>query len=81
MPKGEKRTEIWNGNKLVNFDTERNRLFVRLLKQAFKNVTIFVDKRLKSKFAANFEWVVGNKPKQYNHHTHMHVEMGKIGGR
>jgi len=65
----------------VNFDVERNRLFVKMLKDAFPHVFVLVDRRLKARFAPSLDWVKGDTPKHYNHHTHMHVEMGKIGGR
>ena len=77
LPPGEERTEIWDGDQLINFDTERNRLFAILLKEAFPRTRILVDERLKAVFARNLDWVVGNDPYQWNHHIHMHVNLGR----
>ena len=78
MPCGQARTEIWDGDKLVNFDVERNRLFVKLLKEAFPHVVVLMDERIKAACAPDLGWVHGNPPMKWNHHTHMHVEAGKL---
>jgi len=78
-PIGEKTTPLWDEeDELINFDTERNRKFVLLIRQAFPHVRVLVDKRLKAVFASDLDWVWGGKPRKWNHHLHMHIELGKI---
>jgi len=78
VPRGETRTEIWDGERLMNFDAKRNRLFMKLLRDAFPYVTVLMDKRIKAVCAPDLRWVYGNAPKKWNHHLHMHVELGAL---
>ena len=62
----------------MNFDVERNRLFVKLLKEAFPHVVVLMDERIKATCAPDLGWVHGNPLMKWNHHTHMHVETGSL---
>lgn len=78
-PHGEKTTRLWDSeDKLINFDKDRNREFVLLVRQAFPSAQILVDERLKSRFAPDLDWVYGNAPRKWNHHLHMHIFLGEI---
>jgi len=37
-----------------------------------------MDKRIKAKCANDLYYVKGNEPKKWNHHIHMHLELGEL---
>jgi hypothetical protein len=86
----EEKTIIWDDDTLINFDWERNYILWKRIKEAFPDVRILTDiiilqymlemisKHYGYEESINFDrYVSGNSHGMYNHHTHVHVFLGR----